>query len=290
MTSATTCSRYVTYARSFKSGGINLSGLPLDANNQPITAVETVEPESTNHYEAGLKTQLFSQQRDLEPLGLLDRHHRLSGDGDQQPGQRDPRLSRECRQGSRARCGAGIEHASDRQLAAVRQRLVHGPRVCEVPRRALPAGTVGRHGGLALRIRRAHRERRVASARPSCNISGQWLPGISKIALSYGLEYDLPVSAFGPDGGAYFAFDGSYRSKFSSNPSRSIYTDVGGYSLANFRAGARFGDGWNVYGWVRNAFAKDYYEFLSTQSGSTGLVVAQLGDPRTYGLTVNKSF
>ncbi len=34
---------YVTFARSFKSGGINLSGLPLDANNQPITAVETVE-------------------------------------------------------------------------------------------------------------------------------------------------------------------------------------------------------------------------------------------------------
>ena len=34
---------YATYARSFKSGGINLSGLPLDANNQPITAVETVE-------------------------------------------------------------------------------------------------------------------------------------------------------------------------------------------------------------------------------------------------------
>lgn len=38
---------YVTYARSFKSGGINLSGLPLDANNQPITAVETVKPEKS---------------------------------------------------------------------------------------------------------------------------------------------------------------------------------------------------------------------------------------------------
>ncbi|PMX98994.1 hypothetical protein, partial [Pseudomonas sp. MPR-R5A] len=27
---------YATYARSFKSGGINLSGLPLDASNAPI--------------------------------------------------------------------------------------------------------------------------------------------------------------------------------------------------------------------------------------------------------------
>src|SRR5262249_11872059 len=37
-------------------------GLPLDANNQPITAVETVKPEKVNHYEAGLKTQLFDRK------------------------------------------------------------------------------------------------------------------------------------------------------------------------------------------------------------------------------------
>jgi iron complex outermembrane receptor protein len=103
------------------------------------------------------------------------------------------------------------------------------------------------------------------------------------------VEYDFDLPLFGTDGGAYFAFDGSYRSKFSSNPSRSRYTDVDGYSLANFRAGVR-GGGWNVYGWVRNAFEEEYFEFLATQSGSTGLVVGQPGDPRTYGLTVNRSF
>ncbi len=97
------------------------------------------------------------------------------------------------------------------------------------------------------------------------------------MALSYGVEYDLPCPLLGTDGGAYFAFDGSYRSKFSSNPSRSVYTDVAGYALANFRAGARFGDGWNVYGWVRNAFDEDYFELLSTQSGSTGLVIGAAG-------------
>ena len=108
--------------------------------------------------------------------------------------------------------------------------------------------------------------------------------------VSYGFEYDLPIAALGRDGGAYFGFDGSYRSKFSSNPSRSIYTDIDGYSLANFRAGVRIGDGWEVYGWVRNAFDEEYFDFLSTQSGSTGLVIGQPGDPRTYGLTVKASF
>jgi len=53
---------YVTYAHSFKPGGINLNGLPLDAQNQPITAVETVKPERVNDYELGLKTQLFGRK------------------------------------------------------------------------------------------------------------------------------------------------------------------------------------------------------------------------------------
>jgi iron complex outermembrane receptor protein len=37
-------------------------------------------------------------------------------------------------------------------------------------------------------------------------------------------------------------------------------------------------------------FEQNYFELLSTQSGSTGLIVGQPGDPRTYGLTISKSF
>ena len=53
---------YATYARTFKSGGINLSGLPLDAANNPILSAGTVKPEKVNHYELGLKTQ-FADRR-----------------------------------------------------------------------------------------------------------------------------------------------------------------------------------------------------------------------------------
>lgn len=76
-----------------------------------------------------------------------------------------------------------------------------------------------------------------------------------------------------------FAFD-IENSRFSSNPSRSAYTDVNRYALANFRAGVRIDNGWDVYGWVHNAFDREYFNFLSTQSGSTGLIVGQPGDPR----------
>ena len=91
-------------------------------------------------------------------------------------------------------------------------------------------------------------------------------------------------------GSVYLGYDGSYRSTFSSNPSASAYTNIDGYALSNFRLGFKADDGLNVFGWLRNAFDKKYFELLALQSGSTGLVVGQPGDPRTYGLTVSKSF
>ena len=48
-------------------------------------------------------------------------------------------------------------------------------------------------------------------------------------------------------------------------------------------------DRWNVFGWVRNAFNTDYLEVLATQSGNTGLIVGQPGDPRTFGATLSRS-
>jgi iron complex outermembrane receptor protein len=91
------------------------------------------------------------------------------------------------------------------------------------------------------------------------------------------------------EGQVYLGYDGSYRSKFSSNPSYSAYMNIDGYSLSNFRLGYRHKD-FNIYAWVRNAFDQHYFELLSAQSGSTGLIVGQPGDPRTFGGTISKSF
>ena len=63
-----------------------------------------------------------------------------------------------------------------------------------------------------------------------CDISGQWMPGISKFAFSYGGEYNLPGTVLGNPGEAYVGVDANSRTKFSSNASRSIYTDIPGYT------------------------------------------------------------
>ncbi len=88
----------------------------------------------------------------------------------------------------------------------------------------------------------------------------------------------------------YFGFEGNYRSKFSSNPSRSIYTDIKGYAVNNLRLGFRADEAWDVFLWTRNAFDKEYYDVLATTPGNTGLIVGQPGDERTFGLTLKAQF
>lgn len=124
----------------------------------------------------------------------------------------------------------------------------------------------------------------------NCNIAGQRLPGVPEWSFSYGAEYNDPVKLLGQDGQAYLGFDGNYRSSFSSNPSPSAYTWVDGYALSNIRLGFRTDAGFDIYGWVRNAFDAHYFEALNVPGGNTGLNTGQPGDPRTFGATIKATF
>ena len=280
---------YATYSRGFKSGGINLSGLPLDANNNPILTSATVKPEKVRHYEVGLKTQFLDKRITLNLAGFWTEIK------DYQATVTNGQLG--VLRGYLANAGKvrvrGIEtdfafRASDRFNAYANAAYTDGKYIKFVDApcppelsggttatAANPASAPGTPGGFSP---------------ANCDISGQWLPGISKISLSYGGEYNVPAAVFGKAGQLYLGADGNYRSKFSANPSRSAYTDVAGYAITNFRVGFRTDDGWNLFGWVRNAFDTNYYETLATQSGNTGLIVGQVGDPRTYGVTLAARF
>jgi iron complex outermembrane receptor protein len=277
---------YATYAKTFKSGGINLSGLPLDASNNPILSSQTVRPESVNHYELGLKTQwldrrltvnlaaFITEVKDYQAtvtngqLGVIRGYLanaakvRVKGielDSNFQPTER-----------FRVYLNGALTDAkyADFKDAPCPPELSGGTTATGTQTPSAP----GTAGGLSP---------------ANCNVSGQWLPGISKWSWSWGGEYNIPVS---DEGQIYAGYDGSWRSKFSSNPSPSAYTWIGGYSLHNFRLGYRQGKDLNVFAWVRNAFDRHYFELLSVQSGSTGLIVGQPGDTRTWGFTISKSF
>jgi iron complex outermembrane recepter protein len=279
---------YVTYAHSFQSGGINLNGLPLNASGQPITSDATVAPERLSDYEAGLKTQLF----DGKVVANLDAFWTTIHDFQTTVVNSQENVIRGYLASAEAARSRGLElDTSAHPMRGLRLYLngaftdatyvdfanapcppeLAGGTAASATHPASPPGTPGGYSPA------------------SCNVSGEWLPGVSRWAFSYGIEYSLPIGKFAGGTAAYAGFDGSYRSEFSSNPSVSAYTDVAGYALGNFRAGIRTDSGWDINAWVRNAFNRNYFEFLTTQSANTGMIVGEPGDPRTYGVTVRLS-
>jgi len=276
---------YLTYARSFKSGGINLSGLPLNATNTGVDlSTQTVKPERENHFEFGLKTQFFDRKLTANLAGFLT----IINDYQATVNNGQTTVIR----GYLANAGkvqvGGFEFDTSYRPNDRLSLYVNGAytdakyvRFANAP---CPPELSG--GNPALNGATPAPAGTPGLSPLTCDISGQVLPGISKWSFSFGGEYIVPLKG----GDIYLGYDGNYRSRFSSNPSPSAYTWIEGYSLSNFRLGYRTPSKFNVFVWVRNAFDRHYFDLLSTQSGSTGLIVGQPGDPRTFGITISKQF
>lgn len=264
---------YATYAKTFKSGGINLNGVPNDAAGNPLLAAGSVKPESLNHYEAGLKAQFWDRRITFNLSGFrtdIDDFQALVSNG--QLGVLRGYLAN----AEKART-QGIEwdlsiRPGERFNAYVNGAYTDATYVRFVDAPCPPELSGG------------------TSSPANCDISGQRLPGVSKWAFSWGAEANVPATLLKQEGEVYLGVDGSYRSAFSSNPSPSAYTWVDGYALTNLRLGFRTASGFNLFGWVRNAFAVDYFEQLAVPSGNTGLIVGSPGDPRTWGGTIKFEF
>jgi iron complex outermembrane receptor protein len=284
---------YGTYARSFKSGGINLNGVPANADGTPLLQFATVKPERVNHFELGIKTQFWGRKGTFNVAAF------------------------------RTEINDYQAQVSNYSLGALRGYLANAEKVrtqgVEVDFALRPSERFSVYSNAAYTDAKYVRFKNapcppelsggsqpvdangnltsppaapgVSGVSPlSCDISGQVLPGVSKWSFSFGGEANLPIQAFGGEGQVYFGVDGNYRSRFSSNPTPSAYTWVDGYTLTNFRLGVRRDAKFDIYGWVRNAFATKYFDQLAVASGNTGLIVGQVGDPRTYGLTVRTQF
>jgi len=280
---------YTTYGRGFKTGGITLNGVPSDSTGNPILSAATVDPEKLNNYEAGIKTQFLDRHATFNlaafrtdvsdyqatvtnnAVGVLRGYLANAEKVRVQGGEADfsyrPNASWNLYVNAAYTDGRYASFAD----APCPPELAGGTTVTGAQVPGAPA-TPG------------------ALSPANCDISGQWLPGVSKWSGSWGLQYQHPKSFLGRDGEVYFGYDGFARSRWSSNASRSIYTDVGGYALASFRLGFRAGDTWDVYGWVKNALNRDYFESLATTPGNTGLIAGLPADPRTWGLAVRARF
>ncbi|MEH3121617.1 MAG: TonB-dependent receptor [Sphingomonas phyllosphaerae] len=257
---------YASYARGFKSGGINMSGLPLDSNNRPVLATAVVRPERNETYEIGLKNTLLDNRLIFNIDGFYTKVRDFQ---------------------------ATVVENSLTQTVQLRGYLSNIPEVtvkgieADVTALILP--------GLSARTSFAYSDGEYTNypagpcplevqtaATTRCSLTGRRLASLPRFAVTAGLDYERPAG----DGSVFAHVDTASRSGFNGDPSLSRFTYIRGYNLTNANIGYRFRDGLELIVWARNLFDADYIQNLTIQAGNSGLIVGTPSDPRTIGGTL----
>ena len=262
---------YGSVARGYKSGGINMAGIPNLPNGQPSLTNAVVKPEVVTTWELGLKTQAFDRRLTAN-LAVY-------------------RTDVEDYQANVVDSGPGALRG---YLANAEKVVIQGVELDAFARPnqnldlyANVAWTDGQYDSFA---NGPCPLEQIGASTLACDLSGQELPGVSPWAASIGGEVHGNGGFLGLSGEFFGGADASYRSSYNSDASVSRYTEIQGYSILNLRAGFRADNGWEAFIWVKNALDEDYLQFVSVQSGNSGLVIGNPGDPRTVGLTLRARY
>lgn len=255
---------FFTYSTGFKPVGLNLGGLP-SLNGKPMTELATVKPESVQHLEWGLKsrpgknatlnltvyqTNIYDFQTNVQTADLAVNRGYLANA--EQVGVQGVELEGTVSLNKHFSFYGNVAYTDAKYV-----KFTNAP----VP--------LEETGGATFK-----------------DISGGQLPGVSKWAGSFGVEYATATKLFNEIGEFFIALDSYGRSMFSSSPSPSKYLNIAGYNLLNARLGFKASKGLSVTIWSRNLGNTDYFELLLPGAGNAGHYAAVLGDPRTFGITI----
>ena len=262
---------YASYARGQKSGGINMSGLPVypagvagHASGDPILSTVTVRPEKNTTYEAGIKTTLFDRAVTFNANGYYTRVRDFQANV--------------------------VDNAA---VIALRSYLANIPLVTVKGAEFDAAARIGEH--FTLRAAGSYADGRYASypaapcpieatgsATIACDLTGKGLPGLPKWSGSIGGEYNVPVH----NGEVSVRADVFARTSVFGDATDSAYTVIPGYTVVNASLGYRAASGWEIALFVRNLFNSNYLQNVTVQAGNSGLIVGTPSDPRLAGVTL----
>jgi iron complex outermembrane receptor protein len=256
---------YASFARGFKSGGINMSGLPLNANNQPALSTAVIRPELNTTFEGGLKARLFDQRLVINLAAYSTQVRDFQ---------------------------ATIVDSS--QTVALRGYLSNIPMVRVKGFEVDATAQIKR--GLQLRGSVAYGEGTYtdypagpcplevqSSSTAACNLTGLRLAGLPRWSTTIGGDYAVPITQ---SGSVFLNADTSFKSGYYGDPSLSKYTLINGYNVTSASIGYRSGHGWEVALFARNLFDANYIQNLTIQAGNSGLILGNPSDPRVVGITV----
>ncbi|MGZ3276637.1 MAG: TonB-dependent receptor [Caulobacteraceae bacterium] len=258
---------YASWAHTGKSGGINMSGLPLNAQNLPALNTAVVRPEKNETFEIGVKSRLWDNRLRLN-LDYFDTtvHDYQTNIVDTGPGALRGYLANIPLVKDR-----GFEVDSD---LALNDRLSGHASATYIDGQYVSY----KAGPCPLE--------RTGAATAACDLSGRPLTGTPKWAWNAGGEYKQPV----PWGEAYLHAEVAYRGDMYGDPADSRYTLLKGYAVVNMSLGLRVAKTWDAFLWARNLTQTNYMQNVTVQAGNSGLVVGTPGDPAAYGVTAKARF
>jgi iron complex outermembrane recepter protein len=246
---------YVTAAKGFKSGGINV---------EDTTVPSIVAPETAYSYEAGLKNRLLDRRLLVNINVYWETVKNYQGNF------QSPTLGN--------------------YIANVGDVRVHG---AEFETEARPIESVRLGASAAYNeatyqnFNNAKCPTELLNVLKICDFSGRTLPfaphwtGTASASYTHRLNDHLKTVVDG-----YVTF----RSASNVNQSLSIYGTQAAYTVANFQTSvASLDDRYALAFWVKNAFDTQFLTAVGNTYSSRSFTAA-LGDPRTFGATLRVSF
>ncbi|WP_269713526.1 TonB-dependent receptor [Caulobacter sp. NIBR2454] len=262
---------YGTYSRGYKSGGINMAGIPTTAAGAPSLVNAVVEPEKVTTYEAGLKTELFDRFVTANAAVFATNVRDF--------------------QANVVDAGPGALRG---YLANVEKVTVRG---AELDLSTRPINGFSFYSNLAYTdgeydsfLNGPCPLERVGTSTAACDLSGKELPGVSKWAGSFGGEYRRELSIGRFSGEAYAGVDASFRSAYFADATDSIYSRLPSYQIVNLRAGFKSDAGWEAFVSAKNVLDEEYIQNITVVSGNSGLVVGTPGDDSTVSFTLRARY
>lgn len=262
---------YASYALGQKSGGINMSGLPVypagvagHNSGDPILSTVTVRPEKNTTYEAGIKTTLFDRGVTFNASGYYTRVRDFQANV--------------------------VDNAA---VIALRSYLANIPLVTVKGAEFDASARIGAH--FTLRTAGSYADGRYASypaapcpieatgsATVACDLTGKGLPGLPKWSGSIGGEYTAQLKS----GEVSLRADAFARTSVFGDAADSAYSVIPGYTIVNASLGYRSAKGWEIALFVRNLFDTNFLQNVTVQAGNSGLIVGTPSDPRMAGITL----
>ena len=250
---------YATYARGFKSSGINLVRKSLGVD-------VFVAPEKVDDFELGAKTSWLHGRAELN-ANLF-----YSVDHDYQATYINTAVT-----------------PNAQYIANVGSLVSKG---LEVDARLFPLRGLTSSASLTLDDARYDDYKNAVpwfqlSYLPTQDLSGRRASGSPLWSAAAAAEYAAPVQGRVE---AYVGADWNLRSKYYAAVNIDPLTLVPGFQVFNAHVGARDDRGrWDLSLWARNLFQKNYFNTLSVNA-TNGVLQGALGDPRTVGATLRLRF